>query len=508
MDISHWIAHRANWSPDKVAVHFDGIGRTYAALEDRVGRLAGALGHGLEIGPGDRVAHLGYNGPELLELLFACARVGAILVPLNWRLTVSEHLYILSDCSPKALFANPEFYEHSGKLRGPSNDLRLVACGEMPGNGGDWTPYESLVTAPDSLAPDPAAALGQPLTIVYTSGTTGRPKGTVLTQEAVFYNAVNAAAVFEMTSRDHILTVLPMFHVGGMNIQTTPAIHAGATVTIHQKFDAGDALAAIASGRPTLFLAVPAVAQAMLGHPDWDMTDISSLRCVCMGSSNVPDAVIRPWLDRGVPVTQIYGMTESCPVAIALSIEDGPRMVGSTGKPVPHCEARIVDDKGREVAAGERGEIILRGPNIMKEYWRNPDATAQCFEDGWFHTGDIGHMDEDGFYYVDDRKKDVIISGGENIYPAELENVLADCPDIAEFAVVGRPDKKWGEVPVACVVPKHGSAVTAEDVMALFKGRLARYKHPRDVVFMEGPLPRTSLGKVQKFELRDRLKSL
>ncbi|MEN8195141.1 MAG: AMP-binding protein, partial [Pseudomonadota bacterium] len=382
----------------------------------------------------------------------------------------------------------------------------LVLGGEGPGDGSDCTPYEALVTAPDSLAPDPAAALGQPLTIVYTSGTTGRPKGTVLTQEAVFYNAVNAAAIFQMTSRDHILTVLPMFHVGGMNIQTTPAVHTGATVTIQQKFDPGDTLAAIARSRATLLLAVPAVSQAMLAHPDWAKTDVSSLRNVCVGSSAVPEAVIRPWLDRGIPVTQVYGMTESCPVAIALSIEDGPRMVGSTGKPVPHCEARIVDDKGRDAAAGEPGEIILRGPNIMKEYWQNPAATAECFEDGWFHTGDIGHMDEDGFYYIDDRKKDVVISGGENIYPAELENVLADCPDIDEFAVVGRPDKKWGEVPVACIVPKQGSAITEEDVMALFEGRLAGYKHPRGVVFMDGPLPRTSLGKVQKFELRERLR--
>jgi fatty-acyl-CoA synthase len=279
---------------------------------------------------------------------------------------------------------------------------------------------------------------------------------------------------------------------------------AGATVTIARRFDPDETLDLIAARRPTLFLAVPAVAQALARHPRFAATDLSSLRAMCTGSSPVPEAVIRPWMERRVPVTQVYGMTESGPTAIALSIADAARKIGSCGKAAAHTDARIVDGAGRDVARGERGEIWLRGPNLLSGYWRNPDATAEAFTDGWFHTGDIAHQDADGFYYVDDRKKDVVISGGENVYPAELEQVLADCADIAEAAVIGRPDERWGEIAVACIVPRAGAALTREAVLALFAQRLARYKHPRDVVFLE-TLPRTAMGKVQKHELRRRL---
>ncbi len=507
MDISNWIAHRADWSADRIAVRFEGREISYAEMEARVGRLAGALRDGLGVGDGDRVAHLGLNSPELLELLFACARIGAIVVPLNWRLTPAEHAYMIRDCGPMALLAEPEYHAHAAELAAQFPDLKMVAYGEVaaPLQQGDWIGYDALVGAAAPVSPDAKRELRTPVKIVYTSGTTGAPKGAVISQEALFYNAVNGMAVFEMTANDHVLTALPMFHVGGMNIQTTPAIHAGATVTIHRRFDPEQVLAEIAASRPTLYLSVPAASLALLSHPNFADADLSSLRQVCTGSSTVPEAMIKPWHDRGIPVTQVYGMTESCPIAIALSVGDARRKVGSTGKPVAHCEARIVDDDGHDLAPGNSGEIWLRGPNIMSGYWGNEAATAEVFSDGWYHSGDVGHRDADGFYYIDDRKKDMIVSGGENIYPAELENVLADCADIAEFAVIGRPDDKWGEVPVACVVPKPGVTLTRETVLGLFEGRLARYKHPRDVVFLDGPLPRTSLGKVQKFELRETL---
>jgi fatty-acyl-CoA synthase len=342
------------------------------------------------------------------------------------------------------------------------------------------------------------------LLLVYTSGTTGRPKGAVLGQSALFHNALNSIAALDMTSADHVLTVLPMFHVGGLNIQTTPAVYAGAAVTIARRFDAGQALALITAHRPTLLLTVPTVAQALSSHPAFAATDLSSLRCMTTGSSVVPMAVIQPWLDRGVPVTQVYGMTESGPTAIALPIGDARRKPTSCGKPAVHCRARVVDAAGRDVARGERGELWLSGPNLITGYWNDPAATAEAFTDGWFHTGDIGHQDADGHFYIDDRKTDVVISGGENIYPAELEAILAECPDIADAAVIGRPDARWGEVPVACVVPRAGARLGPADVLALFRDRLARFKHPRDVVFLDA-LPRTALGKIQKFELRARL---
>lgn len=504
MDISHWITHRAAWSPNKVATRFEGQETSYAAMEDRIARLAGALRGDLGVGQGDRVAHLGYNSPDLLQLLFACARIGAILVPLNWRLTAHEHAYQIGDCGPAVVLVEPPWHAHVDGLREPYPDLTTVAYGAPPGDG--WRGYDSLLAAASPLACDGSMDLGLPVLIVYTSGTTGRPKGAVLTQNALFHGAVNSMAVFDMTSADHILTCIPMFHVGGMNIMTVPAMHAGATVTIHAQFDPAAVLAEMSASQPTLMIAVPAIAQALAAHPNFEATDISCFRCVCTGSSTVPAATFTPWHDRGVPITQVYGLTESGPTVTAIPITLGFTHSHSAGKAVLHAEARVVDETGNDCPTGITGEIWLRGPNMLTEYWNNPEATQEAFaEGGWFKTGDVAHTDDDGWIFVDDRQKDVIISGGENIYPAELENVLADCTDITEFAVIGRAHEKWGETPVCCVLPKDGAGLTKEAVLALFEDRVARYKRPSDVIFLDAPLPRTSLGKVQKFELRKRL---
>jgi len=499
MDISHWISHWADWHGTKTAVHFEGRDISYGEMDARVRHLAAMLQSHLGVGKGDRVAHLGYNSPELLELLFACARLGAMLVPLNWRLAPPEHAWILRDCEPKAVLAEADFFEH---LNGIDAGLPLVAYGAALDD--IWQSYEGLLAATEMVQATGGGGLDDPLTIVYTSGTTGRPKGTLLTQEAIFHNAVNAIAAQDIIADDHILTVLPMFHVGGMNIHTTPAIHAGATVTIQARYDPAATLAALARCKPTIFLTVPAMAMTLTGHPDWAATDLSSLRFVALGSSAVPETILRAFLDRGIAATQIYGLTESAPVAICLPIADAWSKIGSCGKPALHTQARIVDDNGDDVGQGNGGEIVLRGKNLFREYWCNATGTAEAYEGGWFHTGDIGHQDDQGYYYVDERKKDVVISGGENIYPAELENILADCPDLAEAAVVGRPDQRWGEIPVACVVSQPGSDIQGTDIVALFEGRLARYKHPREVIFMDA-LPRNAMGKVEKFTLRDEL---
>ncbi len=498
MDISHWISHWADWHGEKVAVHFGGRDISYGEMDARVRRLAAMLQSQLGVGKGERVAHLGYNSPELLELLFACARLGAMLVPLNWRLAPPEHAWILRDCEPKAVLAEADFFDH---LNGIDSGLPLVAYGAAP--DAHWQSYETLLDATEMTATG-GGGINDPLTIVYTSGTTGRPKGTLLSQEAIFYNAVNAIAAQDITSDDHILTVLPMFHVGGMNIHTTPAIHAGATVTIQARFDPAATLAALTERQPTMFLTVPAMAMTLAGHPDWAAADLSSLRFVALGSSAVPETILRAFLDRGIAATQVYGLTESAPVAVCLPIADAWSKIGSCGKPALHTQVRIVDDNGDDVAPGAGGEIVLRGRNLFREYWRNDAGTAEAYEGGWFHTGDIGHQDDDGYYYVDERKKDVVISGGENIYPAELENILAECPDLAEAAVVGRSDPRWGEIPVACVVRRVDADIQGGDVLALFEGRLARYKHPREVIFMDA-LPRNAMGKVEKFTLRGEL---
>jgi fatty-acyl-CoA synthase len=461
------------------------------------------LEHGLGIGPGDRVAYLGLNSPENLDLVFACARLGAMLLPLNWRLAAPEHLYILRNGEPAALLAEPGYCDHIDSIRGELGEMAFVRYG---GTTPGWLDYHALLEAANGEESTRSGDLDRPHLLVYTSGTTGRPKGAVLSQSAVFWNAINAVHAHDMTSADNILNYLPMFHVGGLNVQTLPAFHSGATVTLQPQFDPGAVLRAIAEERPTLVVLVPAVIQALAAHPDWAATDLSSLRLICAGSTIIPVPLIELLHGRGVPVIQLYGSTETAPGAIYLRRADAERKIGSAGKPALHCDCRIVDDQGRDVAQGERGEILVRGPNLFDGYWRDEAATAAALRDGWYHSGDVGYQDDEGYYWIVERKKDVIISGGENIYPAEIEAVLAESPAISEAAVVARPDQKWGEVPVAIVVigggAEGGKPADAKKILSLFEGRLARYKHPREVIFVDA-LPRNVMGKVLKFELRE-----
>jgi fatty-acyl-CoA synthase len=492
MDLSSWLDRHADVTPDRVALHFDGDDCFWTQLQRQMRQLAGLLAE-LGVVRGDRVAHLGYNTPLFLVLLFACARLGALLVPLNWRLAAPEHAAIIKDAEPRLLLHDAEFAEHAARLGAPSVlSLDAVAA---------------RLAAAAERDPDPAVSYDDPVLIVYTSGTTGRPKGAVLTQRALLWNAANSTLMHDLGSEDHVLTTLPMFHVGGLNIQTLPALHAGARVTLHRRFDAGATLAAIARHRPSLTVLVPAQLTAMLEHPRWQETDLSSLRAITTGSSIVPAPLIEAIHARGVPVIQVYGSTETAPIAIYQSVRDAFISVGSCGKPAVHCQARIVDGADTDVAPGKRGEILIRGANVMRGYWRNPVATAAALRDGWFHTGDIGHVDARGFYYIDERKNDVIISGGENIYPAEIEAILLADPRIAEAAVVARPDPRWGEVPVAVVVCRAGVSLTAAEVLALVRDRLARFKHPRDVIFAAA-LPKNAIGKVLRFELRRSISTL
>lgn len=505
MDISNWVTHRALRSPNKVAIRFEAGDWTNRQFEDRVGRLAGALVDELDIRIGDRVAYLGLNSPDLLALFFACARVGACIVPLNWRLAPAEHEYQIDTAAPRAIFVEASYVDHLTRVRCRIEGIRHLVIGGDHDRPPHWLDYGAVIAAASPLPANSRHDLmASPCEIKFTSGTTGRPKGAVRTQEGVFYNAVNAGRLFALTADDHVLAVLPMFHAGGMHIQTTPAVYWGSTITIHRRFEPGACLAEIAAGRPTLLLGVPALSAAITSHPLFPSTDVSSLRCFCGGSQMVPDAVIDPWVRRGVPFIQVYGSTEAGPVAIGSSVADDTCKDNSAGKPALHMEVRLVDDSGNDVEDGETGEIWVRGRSVLKEYWKNPEATKDSLsEDGWYKTGDTAYRDGDGDYHIRGRKKDMIISGGENIYPAELDNVLAECADIEEFAVVGRPDARWGEVPVVCLVVKAGRSLTKEQVIGSFQNRLARFKHPHDVVFLEGPLPRSAVGKIKGFELRE-----
>jgi fatty-acyl-CoA synthase len=445
--------------------------------------------------PGDRVAYLGYNRPQMLVLLFALARIGAMLAPLNFRLAPDEHRTILRHAEASVLVADQAMLGAAAELRKSLTGMRGVALGAAPA---DWVGWDDLVAG----GAPPLAQLGQardPVLLVYTSGTSGRPKGAVHPQEALIWNAVNAARCHDLTSADHVLTVLPMFHVGGLCIQTLPALHAGASVTLHERFDAGRWVADVRTRRPTLSLLVPATIKAILEHPDWPGADLSSLRAVFTGSSIVPDALFEPFHARGVPLAQVYGATETGPVSIYLRAADAVRKSGSAGTVAIHCDVRLMGGDGAEVARGQVGEIWVRGPSLMLGYWKDPHNPA--FEQGWFRSGDLARQDEEGLYWVVGRSQDLIVSGGENIYPAEIENVLAQCADVVDAAVIGMPDPQWGEVPVAAVVKRPDSALDEAGVLRLFEGRLGRFKRPRRVVFLAS-LPKTALGKVQKAALR------
>ncbi|MDH4188674.1 MAG: long-chain fatty acid--CoA ligase [Betaproteobacteria bacterium] len=488
MDLSHWIERHARFAPRDVAIRFDGEDLGYAELDDRVRRAAAVLA-GLGVRRGDAVAYLGLNHPAVLVLLFACARLGAMLVPLNWRLAPPEHARVLADCPPRVLFVEPGFAGHARSVDGAPAPTDLSVLERDTGGA--------------------CAAEGRddaPLLLCYTSGSTGAPKGVVLTQRALQWNAVNSAHMHDLTSSDRILTTLPLFHVGGLNILTTPALRAGARVTLHAKFDPEATFDAIERERITLTVLVPAQLEALMGLPRWRRADLSSLRMITTGSMIVPEAFVRKASERGVPVIQVYGSTETCPIATYLRVGDALRKAGSAGVPALHCEVKVVDADGGEAAPGNDGEILVRGPNVASGYWNAPDETAQTFVDGWYHSGDLGHFDGEGHLHVVARKKDMIISGGENIYPAEVEGVLQECPTIEETCVVGRPDARWGETVVAAVVLKPGCRMTEAEVLALFQGRLARYKQPREVRFLDR-LPRSALGKVQKEAVREAVRA-
>jgi fatty-acyl-CoA synthase len=498
MDLSDWIERQAAFAPAKAALACAGRRLSYAELADEIRRTAGAL-VASGVVRGDRVAHLGYNGIEQIALLFACARIGALFVPLSWRLAPPEHRTMLADCRPRVLVATDPFVEPTDAIADASAGVVRVSLG-APRDG--WLPWERFLDAGNGTQVDGLAdATDAPVLLCYTSGSTGIPKGVVLAQDALFHNAVNSTHMHDLSSADVVLTTLPLFHVGGLNIQTLPALHAGATVVLHPRFEPPRVIDAIEREGITLTVLVPAQLELLAREPRWQHADLSRLRSITTGSTIIGEGFVRKNLHRGVPLMQVYGSTETCPIAAYQRREDAPRHPGSIGKPALHCELRLVDEQGDDVAAGETGEIWVRGPNVMDAYWNQPRETAAVLDGGWYRTGDVAHADADGWLYVDGRRRDVIISGGENVYPAEIENVLATCPEIAEVAVVGRPDERWGEAVVAVVVPANGAQLSRESVCALLDGRVARYKYPRDVVFAD-TLPRTALGKVKREDLK------
>ncbi len=485
--LAGWIERHADSAPSRTALRYGGEAISYAALAARIARLSHWLEDDCGLAPGARVAWLGHNHPDQLALLFACAHCSMVQVPLNWRLSSSELNQVLDDAGAALLVVDHSCAGIAGALDHP----RIAAAGA------------DLALPEDNhghrLDPRDVDA-NLPVLLVYTSGTTGRAKGAVLSQQALLFNALNAIHMHDMSALDRVLTVLPLFHVGGLNIQSLPALYCGAELLLEPRFDPVVTLQRIANDAPTLTTLVPAMVDAMRNTPAWERADFGSLRCIATGSTDVPRAMIDAVHARGVPVIQIYGATETGPVAVYQRIDEACATAGSIGRAGLHTDVRLVDAEGADVDNGSVGELLLRGPHLASGYWNAERACVTPFENGWFASGDVARRDDKGLYWFTDRIKHVIISGGENIYPAELERILSASAIVREAAVAGRADEHWGEVPVVVAV-RSAPEVDAATVLALFAEQIARYKRPRDVIFVDA-LPRNALGKVEVPRLR------
>lgn len=497
-----WAARQAAMQPNKVAIKDLDTDRqfTYRELNERSESLAAWLqDNGVQ--SGCRVAILARNCAEFFELQFACGKIAAIAVPLNWRLTEKELDYIVNDCTPTVLLHDLKFRDMAAYLQEHCQIATLLEI-DTDSDKGDYELALAKYTqgcSPESMSHDDTAM------IMYTSGTTGHPKGAKITHQMNLYNCINLGIPGRISPDSVHLVVLPLFHTGGLNCYANPVLHAGGQVLLLREFSPAAALRIM--GDPELgvthFFAIPAAYQFMMLHADFGSTDFSRIQIAGVGGAPCAETILKTWLDRGVSVFQGWGMTETSPGGTALNAEDAVRKLGSAGKPLMHTEIKIVDEEGNIVPQGDVGELLIKGPNITPGYWNDAKATADAFVDGWLKTGDAARFDEEGFIYIVDRSKDMYISGGENVYPAEIENVLYQLPEVAEAAVIGIPDKRWGETGMAILVLKEGKTLEDKAVIAHCRNNLAKFKVPLEVEHIDA-LPRNATGKVLKRVLRDR----
>jgi fatty-acyl-CoA synthase len=495
LGLGSWPARRARIGPTDVALRQGARAVGYAELAARVDRLANALAD-RGVGTGDRVAYLGWNDIATFEVLFAANRLGAIFVPFNTRLSAPEIAYLLDDARPAVLVFGPESAGVVDTVRPTSHGVRTVV--PLAGTG-DGT-YAALVDAAEPGRRPTEVTLEHPSVILYTSGTTGRPKGAVLTHGNLTFNVMNQLAHADVLSSDTALCMAPLFHAAGLGQVSLPTLFKGGTVVVVPRFDPGAVLASIAEQRITSFSSVPVMLQMLCDHPDFPGTDLSSLRYVIYGGSMVTERVAVAWQGRGVDILQGYGMTEASPGVHLAPVAGAAQRPVSIG--VPHFFTDVTFDPALpEPAPGTSGELLVRGPNVFAGYWQRPRDTEDAFTDGWYRSGDVVRVDEDGWAYVIDRTKDLVISGGENIYPSEVEAAISALPGVLDSALIGVPDERWGEVGAAFVITSDPTAWTRDSLRAALSGVIADFKIPRHVRFVD-ELPRTATGKVRKQELR------
>ncbi len=500
MNVGEWPLRHAQRYPDEVCIKYGDLTITKGEFNRRVNRLANMF-QDMGMRKGDRYAALLANSNVFIEVLYALSKLGAIMVPLNFRLAVPELEYILNDSEPVGLIYSPEFAPIAGELKGKVASLKHFLC-ELEG-GGDDPIYEDLLQgkSEDEPTPDNEVIMDDPQFLMYTSGTTGKPKGAVILHGNTQWNSVNAIHMYSLGSDDVNICTAPLFHIGALSVSGTPSLYVGAPMVIQRFFIPNECLQLIEKERVTTMFGIPVMFLLMTTVPEFDSTDYSSVRFFISGGAPCPVPLIETWLKHGVTFNQGYGMTETAPAITALRTEDALRKAGSCGKPVFHTDVKVVDESGNELEPGQYGEVLVRGPNVIREYWRLPKESAEAIVDGWLHTGDMGYYDDERYLYLVDRKKDMYISGGENVYPAEVESAIMGFEKVADVGVVGMADPKWGEVGVAMVVPKPGVDLGEEEVIEFCRGKLGKYKIPKRVVFVE-QLPRTATGKILKKELR------
>ncbi|MEM7340602.1 MAG: long-chain fatty acid--CoA ligase [Actinomycetota bacterium] len=498
-----WIGHHAAIRGDQLAMTDLATDRTftYAEMNERTTRLASALAADFGVTVGERVAVLANNNTNCFEVQFACWKLGAIFVPLNWRLALPELEYIVGDCSPRVIIHDNDFAENSAKLAATCGIAHRITWED---GDADAAAYEEVLASARAEIEGYPSTHDTPLTIMYTSGTTGRPKGATITQGMTFWNAVNCVEFYSLHSNMVNLAFLPLFHTGGLNVFANPAFHFGGYNVVMRSFEPSAALALLTDPDlgVTHFIGVPANYLFMSQVPEFADATFPTIEAASVGGSPTPEPLIRTWAAVGLPLQQAYGMTETSPLVLALKAEDAAVKIGSAGLPAMHTEVRIVDDTGNDVDANVNGELWVRGPNITPGYWNRPDANESSFEDGWLKTGDAARRDDDGFFYIVDRWKDMYISGGENVYPAEVESVIYQLDAIGEVAIIGVPDEKWVEVGRAIVVMKPGHEIDEATIINHCRTNLARYKVPQSVVFID-EIPHNATGKVLKRELRE-----
>ena len=498
--LGSWMAKRRLKTPEKTALIFDEEVITYRRLADAADRVSALLWQ-RGIRKGDAVAYLGENSPEFIQVMFGAMQLGAVFVPVNTRLAPPEIAHVLTDSGTRALIHDSEFADRIAAVVDAGGIAHRIGTGE---GTSDRPGLAQLLRTTRAGHADADVTLDDPAAIIYTSGTTGKAKGAVLTHGNLTWVALNCIVDYDVVSTDIALMISPLFHVASLGMGALPVILKGATMVLEKRFEPGRALAQIERHGVTMLSGVPTTYQLMADHPDWAGADLSSLRTLTCGGSAVPTRILNAYEERGLSFTQGYGMTETSPGATSLSPAMTRAKQGSVGLPHFFTDVRIADEHGAMVTRGTVGEIEISGPNVFPGYHANPDATAAAFTaDDWFRSGDLGYLDPDGYLYIADRLKDMIISGGENIYPAEVENLISDIDDVTGVAVIGIPDERWGEVPWAVVTVREGGSVDTDGVRAHLDGKLARYKLPRNVVVVD-ELPRTASGKVRKADLRAR----